>query len=84
MKTNFEYCGIQIEITYNDNGYLEFVKNITTNEYLMIESKISGTGFTIDEDDSMFGKLNICKSTYARIMDLDIFIPRMIFIVNNK
>lgn len=84
MKTNFEYCGNEIEVTYNDDGYLDYVKNLTTNKYMMIESKIFGTGYSITNDNSMFGNIDICNSTYVRIMDLDVFIPRLIFIKNIK
>jgi len=64
--------------------YQEMTPIYKTDQRVVVTKSKYSHGFTIDEDDSMFGKLNICKSTYARIMDLDIFIPRMIFIVNNK
>ena len=33
MKINFEHSGIQMEIIYNKNGYLETVIDIKKNDY---------------------------------------------------
>lgn len=83
MKINFEYSGVKLEVTYNDNGFLEFVKDIDTDKYLMIESKVKGTGYEIKEEGFMIGgKSNVCDARYVRIMDVDIFIPRLMFIKN--
>ena len=83
IKINFEYSGISMEITYDEKGCLDTVKNINTNEFMMLESMIKGVGFKIKDDIFMFGdNNNVCDARYVRIMDIDVFIPKFIFIPN--
>ena len=83
MKINFEHSGVNMEITYDEKGYLDRVKNINTDEYMMLESKIEGIGYKIKEDNFIIGgKSNVCDARYIRVMDIDVFIPKFIFIPN--
>ncbi|MFA5587003.1 MAG: hypothetical protein WDA02_10870 [Saccharofermentanales bacterium] len=51
MKIKFKHLGKNIEITYNeDNGYLDYVKDLDTDEYLTIESKFQGKGIDIKKE----------------------------------
>lgn len=51
MKIKFKHLGKNIEITYNeDNGYLDYVKDLDTDEYLTIESKFQGKGINIKKE----------------------------------
>ena len=85
-NVNIVHNNVNIEITYNDKGYLDQIKNIDTNEYLIIESKISGIGYNLKKEKFIFGNdtTNVCDARYVRIMDLDIFVPKFIFIINQK
>ncbi|MFA5586448.1 MAG: hypothetical protein WDA02_07895 [Saccharofermentanales bacterium] len=84
MKIKFKHLGKNIEITYNeDNGYLDYVKDLDTDEYLTIESKFQGKGIDIKKESFMIGSIsNVCDARYARLIELDIFIPRFIYIKN--
>jgi len=84
MKIKFKYLGKNIEITYNeDNGYLDYVKDLDTDEYLTIESKFQGRGIDIKKESFMIGGVSdVCDARYSRIVELDIFIPRFIYIKN--
>jgi len=84
MKINFNYNEINIEITYNENGYLDTVKNTNTEEYFIIESRFQGRGIEIKKEQFLIGGTGyVCDARYVRIVELDIFIPRFIFIKNN-
>lgn len=84
MKIKFKYLEKNLEITYNeDNGYLEYVKDLDTNEYLTIESKFQGRGIDIKKETFIIGGTsNVCDARYAKIVEFDIFIPRFIYIKN--
>ncbi len=81
MKIILEHSGIKMEITYNNDGYLEHVMNINTGHYMMIESKTEGSGYKIERDNYLMS-MDVCDARYVRIMDIDLFIPRLIFIEN--
>lgn len=83
LKIVFKHLELEMEITYDEKGYLDTVKNNNTGEYMMLESKMKGIGYKITEDAFMIGKkTNVCDARYVRIMDIDIFIPKFIFIPN--
>lgn len=84
MEIRLLYNAINIEITYDDDGYLEHVKNLHTGKHMMIESKIEGSGYEIKRDNFLIENTDVCDARYVRIMEFDIFIPRLIFIVNKK
>jgi len=81
MKVNLYHSGVNMEITYDDDGYFEHVKNIDTEKYMMIETKQEGVGYTIEKDNFLM-PMDVCDARYIRIIKLDIFIPRLIFIKN--
>lgn len=83
MIIKLEHSGINMEIKYNDDGVFEHVKNLNTKKYMMIETKQEGYGYEIKEDNYLM-KMDVCDARYVRIMDIDIFIPRLIFIFNKK
>lgn len=83
MIVNLEHSGISMEISYDNDGYLEHVKNLNLNKYMMIETKQEGCGYKIKTDNFLM-KMDVCDARYVRIMELDIFIPRLIFIINNN
>ena len=84
MEIRLMYDGINIEITYdNEDGVLKHVKNLHTGKFMMIETKQEGIGYTIKTDNYLM-KMDVCDARYVRIMELDIFIPRLMFIENKK
>lgn len=83
MIVKLEHSGINMEITYDDDGFFEHVKNVDIDKYMMIETKQEGLGYTIKEDNFMV-KMDVCDARYVRIMDIDVFIPRLLFITNKK
>jgi len=85
MKINFEHSGIEMEITYDENGYLDTVRNINTDTYMLLEIKTHGIEYDIKKEKFMIGgESNVCDARYIRIMDIDVFIPKFIFIQNTK
>lgn len=81
MIVNLKYKGINMEITYNNDGYFEHVKNIDTDKYMMIEIKQEGLGYQIKKDNYLM-VMDVCDARYVRIIDVDLFIPRLMFIEN--
>jgi hypothetical protein len=79
MKIEFKTNGINLELTYSDCGSLEYVRNLDTNEHLMIELK---HGYDVKESRTFlfFEKTKICKAYYAFIPSLNIFVPSRMFI----
>ena len=86
MKINLKYLEFELELTYNEKGYLETVYNNKTNKYMMLESKMNGIGFDIKKEKFIInnGEGSVCDARYIRIIDIDIFIPKFIFIPNVK
>lgn len=77
MVVNLEHQGINMEIFYGEDGVLGHVKNVDTGNFMMIETKQEGLGY-----ENYLIPMDICDARYVRIMELDIFIPRLLFIVN--
>jgi len=49
----------------------------------MLELNQVGSGYEIEENNGYI-PMNICKATYIRIMELEIFVPKFIFISQEK
>ncbi len=96
MKINFDYKGKNLMLVYGDNGILEHIINTETNEKMMIEytqncrTNINLIKTIIDEryvPSSFFYtkikknlRMSVCSAVYVRIIELDVFIPKFIFI----
>lgn len=81
MKVKFTYCDIELEITYDEDGVFEYVTNLNTEKKMMIEIMQEGHGYTIKENQGYI-HMDVCDARYVRIMELDLFIPRLLFIKN--
>ena len=81
MKVNITHSDKEIEITYDENGYLEYVVDLESGKKMMMESFVEGKGYKIEENTYMM-KMDVCTATYYRIIKLDLFIPKFIFIKN--
>jgi hypothetical protein len=85
MEIIIDYLENKLKLSYNDVGILDTVFNMKTKEYMLIESKLNGTGIKIKEESFMIGgKSNVCDARYVLIKDLDIFVPKYIIIPNKK
>ena len=84
MEVILKLSGVNVMLTY-DNGCLEHITNVDTGTKMMMEVMQAGCGFKIKEEIMMiFGPSNVCDARYVRIMDLDIFVPKFLFICNIK
>jgi|ERR1035437_107780 hypothetical protein len=85
MKIQIEYLEYKFELTYHENGFFEYAKDLKTNEFLMIESKFSGNGYEIKPEKFMIGgESNVCDARYVKIMSTGLFVPYRIFIPDIK
>jgi len=69
--------GFDMIAYYDCDGKFEFVTN--NGRKMMIEIFQEGDGFDIEENNYMY-KMLVCKAAYIRIMDANIFIPRLLII----
>ncbi len=83
MKVNIEHTGFKMELTYDQDGCLEYVTNIETDKKMMMETYQEGLGYQIKHETFMMS-MDVCDARYNRIIDADLFIPRLIFIPNAK
>jgi hypothetical protein len=81
MKVNLNNKNTNIEITYDEYGCFDYVTNLDTNEKMMIEIYQTGKGYEIKKENR-FITTKVCDVRYIRIMELNIFIPKFIFIEN--
>ena len=49
MVVNLEHQGISMELFYGEDGVFDHVKNIDTGNFMMIETKQEGVGYTIKQ-----------------------------------
>ncbi len=81
MKVKITHSDKDIEITYDEDGYIEYVTNLDSGKKMMMESFVEGKGYKIEENTFLM-KMDVCSATYYRIIDLDLFVPKFIFIKN--
>jgi hypothetical protein len=81
MKILFEYKKTNLLLVYGDNGVLEYVLDIAKNRKLMVEYTQVGTGYEFSANNG-YVPMSMCNAVYVRIMDLDLFVPKFIFIPN--
>ena len=83
MKVNFEYKGKDLELVYDDEtGILSYVIDIKNNEKMMVQYTLSGSGYEMTKDNG-YMPMDMCNAVYVRIMALDVFVPKFIFIPNH-
>lgn len=68
-----------IRITYDSNGYFENVIDLDTKKDLIIEFCQHGKGYKF-EKSAIFIPIISCEAIYIKIVDLNIYIPKFIFI----
>jgi hypothetical protein len=82
-EIKFEYNGNKLILVYSDKGTLEYVINTENDKKMMIELNQIGRGYEITRNSS-FVSMDMCNAVYVRIMEIDIFVPKFIFIPNKK
>jgi hypothetical protein len=82
MEISYDFSGTKVIAEYDNAGCFEHVINVKTQRKMMVEYTQIGTGYEIT-DDNGYIKMKMCNAVYVRIMDLDVFIPKFIFILNN-
>ena len=81
MKIDFTHKGTKMILNYGTNGSLDRVTNCETNKNMMMEYTQIGTGYEMSEHNG-YMKMDMCNGVYVRIVDLDVFVPKYIFISN--
>ena len=72
-----------IMVSYNQNGYLENITDIANDEKMMFEFYQEGIGYEIGKTKG-YMVMDKCDASYVRIMELDYFIPKYLFIKNER
>ena len=83
MEINFDYNGNKLVLVYSEKGTLEYVINTKDNKKMMIEYTQVGRGYEISGNNGYISMDN-CNAVYVRIMGIDVFVPKYIFILNKK
>jgi hypothetical protein len=79
----YNFSGREITAKYDADGYLEHVTDIATGKKMMVEYTQFGTGYEFTNNNG-YTDMRMCNAVYVRIMDLDIFVPKFIFILNKQ
>ena len=82
MKIELEHLGTKVILLYDDNGVLDHVINTETNTKMILETYQEGNGYEFGKGYMFIKKT--CSATYFRIMELDLFIPKFLFILANS
>jgi hypothetical protein len=72
-----------IMASYNQDGMLEYVTDIANDRKMMFEFYQEGLGYEIGKTKG-YVVMEKCDASYVRIMELDYFIPKYLFIKNDK
>lgn len=81
IKVEIKKDEFKMNVFYNDKGLLEYVENANTGENMMIEIIMSGGGHEIQRTGSaVFGQTIVCDARYARVLEANVFIPRLLFV----
>jgi len=84
MEINFNYNGNDLILVYDDNGILEHIINTTKNNKKMMFQFIQhGMGYELEKNNE-YMSMDVCTAIYVRIMELDVFVPKFIFIPNGN
>jgi len=83
MEIKFSCKEKKISLTYDDYGVLEYVTDITKDKKMMVEYTQFGNGYEMS-DHNGYVPMKMCNAVYVRIMELDVFVPKFIFIPNNN
>jgi len=69
-----------IILHYDTNGVLAYVLNPLTDKKMMVEYTQVGNGYEFS-DNNGYVPMSMCNAVYVRIMDLDLFVPKFLFIL---
>lgn len=80
---NIKIPKLNIQAVYNEDGVIEHVIDLRDNSYLIMDIIIEGAGFKIEENKH-FLKTKVCDARYLYIKKYDVFIPRLIYVLNKE
>jgi len=81
IKVEIKKDDFKLDIFYNDKGRFEYVENHATGEAMMVEIIMKGCGWEIAKKGSLaFGETIVCDASYVRVLEVNVFIPRLLFI----
>ena len=83
MEINFDYLGTKMILVYDDKGILSHIINTKTEKKMMVQYTQFGTGYDMSNNNG-YVQMKMCNAVYVRIMDLDVFVPKFIFIPSDK
>lgn len=82
MKIDFEYNDNKLVLFYDDKtGVLSEVYNTVNDKNMMVEYTQEGSGI-VQRQTNGYVDMDGCEAVYVRIIDLDVFVPKFIFIKN--
>jgi hypothetical protein len=68
-------------VLYGDNGILDHVIDYNTGKKMMVEYTQEGSGYELTKNNG-YVEMSMCNAVYVRIIDLDIFVPKFLYIRN--
>lgn len=79
---SFKYKGVLVQLQYsNDDGHFQYALNQATGKKMMKETYDEDDGYRLVEKTFPV-KIMACNVDCVRLIDLDIFVPKFIFIKN--
>ena len=84
MTVTFKYNDILIHLHYdNSDGHLLYAVNQSTGKKMMLEKYETDAGYRIETKHDYI-TMQVCNVDCVRIVDLDLFVPKFIFIKNKQ
>ena len=83
MKIHLKYDNTDMLLVYGDSGILSHIIDIETGRKMMVEYTQVGHGYEMTEHNGYI-PMEMCNAVYVRIVDIDLFVPKFIFIPNVK
>ena len=81
MEIKFDYKERELSLIYNSKGILDCVVDLKSAKKMMMELTQVGSGYEMSRHNG-FIPMDMCNAVYVRIMELDVFVPKFIFIPN--
>ena len=82
IKVELTYFGKKLILEYKSNGVLEYVTDTDTNQKMILQYTQVGLGYEMTNNNG-YVSMDMCNAVYVRIIELDLFIPKFLFIPNN-
>ena len=83
MVVSFKCNDTNIQLYYDENGMLMYVVDQATGKKMMKEVYEYDVGYRINNNMG-YTNMDTCNVDCVRIIDLDLFVPKYIFVKNNR